>query len=472
MGRYERLKTEIESGNGAQPLSESRYERLKKEMGESSSVSSTKTKKTKKPAPSSLDNRPKSETKKTTAAPPAPAPAKARKTNSGAVTKKSPVYIRSTKAAPAVDPSAYGYDPMVAQDLQNRAAQSKPGVAQAMGTRRGGQTVYRVDDAPSLGSRVAGTVSGAAKTYGGSMAGLGAFALEAVKKLDESVSTSHRRAVNDAEHAREARLKLLSDSVQRRHGVGAPMAQEERDRLRKQAELDEARVRLAQEYQDKVHAPLTAASDALYRKGAEMEAAGQEDIERAKAGLGAVGRFGVDVGVAGLQMGMDYIPALLTGGSSALAPMFLRSAGGAAITGKESGADFSDRAVYALGSGALSAVTEQISNIAGPFRKMFGVGVADRIASRLVSRFGEKQNVQIMSRAAQTAAGRAALSAFGEGFEEVAEAVLQTPLQKATIDPDAKFDPVQAGYDFLVGAALGGLGGVSDTVLRLSLIHI
>ena len=62
MGRYERLKTEIESGNGAQPLSESRYERLKKEMGESSSVSSAKTKKTKKPAPSSLDNRPKSET--------------------------------------------------------------------------------------------------------------------------------------------------------------------------------------------------------------------------------------------------------------------------------------------------------------------------------------------------------------------------------------------------------------------------
>lgn len=466
MGRYERLKTEIESGNGAQPLSESRYERLKKEMGESSSVSSTKTKKTKKPAPSSLDNRPKSETKKTTAAPPAPAPAKARKTNSGAVTKKSPVYIRSTKAAPAVDPSAYGYDPMVAQDLQNRAAQSKPGVMQALGARREGQTVYRVDDMPSLGTRVAGTVSGAAKTYGGSMAGLGAFALEAVKKLDESVSTSHRRAVNDAEHAREARLKLLSDSVQRRHGVGAPMTQEERDRLRKQAELDEARVRLAQEYQDKVHAPLTAASDALYRKGAEMEAAGQEDIERAKAGLGAVGRFGVDVGVAGLQMGMDYIPALLTGGSSALAPMFLRSAGGAAITGKESGADFSDRAVYALGSGALSAVTEQISNIAGPFRKMFGVGVADRIASRLVSRFGEKQTVQIMSRAAQTAAGRAALSAFGEGFEEVAEAVLQTPLQKATIDPDAKFDPVQAGYDFLVGAALGGLGGVSDTVLR------
>lgn len=466
MGRYERLKTEIESGNGAQPLSESRYERLKKEMGESSSVSFTKTKKTKKPAPSSLDNRPKSETKKTTAAPPAPAPAKARKTNSGAVTKKSPVYIRSTKAAPAVDPSAYGYDPMVAQDLQNRAAQSKPGVMQALGARREGQTVYRVDDMPSLGTRVAGTVSGAAKTYGGSMAGLGAFALEAVKKLDESVSTSHRRAVNDAEHAREARLKLLSDSVQRRHGVGAPMTQEERDRLRKQAELDEARVRLAQEYQDKVHAPLTAASDALYRKGAEMEAAGQEDIERAKAGLGAVGRFGVDVGVAGLQMGMDYIPALLTGGSSALAPMFLRSAGGAAITGKESGADFSDRAVYALGSGALSAVTEQISNIAGPFRKMFGVGVADRIASRLVSRFGEKQTVQIMSRAAQTAAGRAALSAFGEGFEEVAEAVLQTPLQKATIDPDAKFDPVQAGYDFLVGAALGGLGGVSDTVLR------
>lgn len=466
MGRYERLKTEIESGNGAQPLSESRYERLKKEMGESSSVSSTKTKKTKKPAPSSLDNRPKSETKKTTAAPPAPAPAKARKTNSGAVTKKSPVYIRSTKAAPAVDPSAYGYDPMVAQDLQNRAAQSKPGVMQALGARREGQTVYRVDDMPSLGTRVAGTVSGAAKTYGGSMAGLGAFALEAVKKLDESVSTSHRRAVNDAEHALEARLKLLSDSVQRRHGVGAPMTQEERDRLRKQAELDEARVRLAQEYQDKVHAPLTAASDALYRKGAEMEAAGQEDIERAKAGLGAVGRFGVDVGVAGLQMGMDYIPALLTGGSSALAPMFLRSAGGAAITGKESGADFSDRAVYALGSGALSAVTEQISNIAGPFRKMFGVGVADRIASRLVSRFGEKQTVQIMSRAAQTAAGRAALSAFGEGFEEVAEAVLQTPLQKATIDPDAKFDPVQAGYDFLVGAALGGLGGVSDTVLR------
>ena len=106
------------------------------------------------------------------------------------------------------------------------------------------------------------------------------------------------------------------------------------------------------------------------------------------------------------------------------------------------------------------------ANAAAPFRKLFGEGVADKLAGKLVSRFGENAAVQTMNRLAQTSVGRLAASALGEGSEEFIEDVFQPVLQRATYDPSAQFELSEALYDAAVGAALGGIGGAVDIVNR------
>ena len=200
-----------------------------------------------------------------------------------------------------------------------------------------------------------------------------------------------------------------------------------------------------------------------YQLADRMQDDSARSIANAKKGAGALGQLAVDVGVAGGQMGMDALTAALTGGS-ALVPMAVRSFGGGAQEARRNGADLDDQLLYGAGSAALSVGTEKISNIAKPFKKMFGAGAAETIAGSLVKRFGENGAVQMMRQLSQSAAGRIALSAIGEGGEEVVEDVLQPFLKRATYDPGAKFDAGEAGRDFLVGAILGGLGGVPETV--------
>ena len=142
--------------------------------------------------------------------------------------------------------------------------------------------------------------------------------------------------------------------------------------------------------------------------------------------------------------------------------MAVRAAGGAAQEARQAGAKLDRQIKYGLGSAALSVGTEKISNVAAPFRKMFGTGAAERIAGSLVKRFGENDAVQMMQRLSQAAGGRIALSAIGEGGEEVMEDVLQPFLKRAIYNKDAQFDAGEAGHDFLVGAILGGLGGTAD----------
>lgn len=198
------------------------------------------------------------------------------------------------------------------------------------------------------------------------------------------------------------------------------------------------------------------AADSAAERSAQLTA-------ETKGGLGAVGQLAADVGVAGAQMGGDALIAALTGGTS-LIPMAVRAAGGGAQEARQMGANSDQQWAYGLGSAALSVGTEKISNIAGPFKKMFGTGAAEKIAGKLVGRFGENQAVKLMTDLSKTAAGRIALSAIGEGSEEVVEDILQPFLKRATFDPNARFDAGEAGHDFLVGAILGGLGGVLEAV--------
>lgn len=118
--------------------------------------------------------------------------------------------------------------------------------------------------------------------------------------------------------------------------------------------------------------------------------------------------------------------------------------------------------MYGLGSGALSAATEKIANVAAPFKAVFGEGKAEKLASALVNRFGENTAIQTMNRLAQTPVGQLAASMLSEGGEEVVEDGFQPVLQRATYDPDAQFDLSGALYDAAIGAALGGVGAAPN----------
>lgn len=299
----------------------------------------------------------------------------------------------------------------------------------------------------TAGDRASDTLSGSVQSYGAGMTNAAATVIQALGQDPER----NRRQISSLQ-------KRLADGGysdgKQFHRDSEAVRQRLRDSIREMA--DEA---WKWEHGQGAAARLQSAADRMQDDSAKS-------IASAKEGAGALGQLAVDVGVAGTQMGMDALTAALTGGS-ALVPMAVRSFGGGAQEARRSGADLDRQLLYGAGSAALSVGTEKISNIAKPFKKMFGAGAAETIAGALVRRFGESGAVQMMQKLSQTAAGRIALSAIGEGGEEVVEDVLQPFLKRATFDPNARFDAGEAGNDFLVGAILGALGGVPEAVGRI-----
>lgn len=200
---------------------------------------------------------------------------------------------------------------------------------------------------------------------------------------------------------------------------------------------------------------IQAAADKLQKSSAE-------DVEKAKQGLGGVGQFVVDLGVAGAQMAGDIALGAATGGG-ALVPMAARVFGGSAQEARQGGATFGQQLAYGAGSAALSVATEQIANTSKLMQKEFGKST---LANAVTKKFGDAKVVKAIGDAVgkmqQTAAGRAAINAISEGGEEFIEDIFQPVLQRATYNKDAEFDLGQALYDAAVGGALGMIGGVGE----------
>ena len=196
------------------------------------------------------------------------------------------------------------------------------------------------------------------------------------------------------------------------------------------------------------------AGQSMQQTAKRLSTSAQQDIQEAKQGLGKVGSFLVDTGVAGAQMLGDVAVGALTGGS-ALPAMFVRSARSSAQEAREAGGTLGQQVAYGLGSGALSVATEKLLNVSTPFKKAFGEGVLDSAITQATGKLGS------------TTLGKVALSAISEGGEEFAEALVQPLLQMATYDKNAIYDEEwlsNALHDAAIGAALGGIGGGVETV--------
>lgn len=195
-----------------------------------------------------------------------------------------------------------------------------------------------------------------------------------------------------------------------------------------------------------------------------------DNMEKANEGLTPVGKYLNNVGVAGAQMAADAT----LGGGSALGPMFLRVFGGNSQEAAEAAdkpgmsaaeqLDAQNRALlYGTASGAVSIATEKISNVAAPFKKAFGGGFLDKAIDGAIAKMNGN------------AAGRLALSFLSEGGEEVIEDIVQPALQTIYTKKRhenlgeylSELDAAEILNDFLVGGALGLLGGGVEGVQKM-----
>ena len=180
---------------------------------------------------------------------------------------------------------------------------------------------------------------------------------------------------------------------------------------------------------------------------------GQQYEQEAKQGLGTVGQFLVDMGVTGTQMAGDMLANLILPGSG-LAMMGMRSYGQAAGEARREGKSEQQQFLAGLKSAGIEVFTEKMF---GAFSKVYGGAAADELIEKMVGKL------------TGNATGQALLTwminAVGEGVEEVTSDLLN-PLADRLLGLDDGKGPIwsvddlaQWGYDFLLGTAVGTLGG-------------
>lgn len=359
-----------------------------------------------------------------------------------------PAKAKETKAVtPSVSPR-----PMENASTGN----SRPNSRLLADVRTGGTTPPSLDN-----GRVGKVISGAAKSAGSTYANLGGVLAEGAGKLNTRIANQNAGDSLQSDHDAVKRYEKMLRDVKWANGKAMTAA----DVKQVQSYLSAAKRRIASHegYTKAVERSDKAVADKAYQKADRLSQSSAADVAQAKEGLGPVGQFAVDLGVQGVQMAGDVAASAVIPGAG-LALMTARSAGSSAQRARQAGATYGQQLAYGLGSGALSLATEKISNVASPFKKAFGAGLADKAAGKLIAKFGESTAAQIMSSLAKRPAGKLALSMISEGGEEFIEDVFQPVLQRATYDPSARFDLSDALYDAAVGAAMGGIGAGVDVI--------
>lgn len=195
--------------------------------------------------------------------------------------------------------------------------------------------------------------------------------------------------------------------------------------------------------------------DKLYAAADRISNSAAADIERAKNGLGKLGQAGVDIAENVLEMGFDAAVGAATGGGS-LVSMFARVFGDSAREARQQGATLEQQVGYGIAAGGIEVLTEKLfDGVAG----IYGKGAADNITETVIRRLSSTPTGQTML--------RALIGAINEGNEEVLSDLLN-PLAQTIYRDDSigqlyrEVDPSEVLYDFLIGAAVGGLGGVTS----------
>lgn len=168
-------------------------------------------------------------------------------------------------------------------------------------------------------SRGGSMLKGAAQGTAAGFTSTGGTFLDLLRSYDTAGSSYTRRANQEEENAAHYREMLERGTLD----DGTPITASMRQQLEMLASRADSRSTGYHDAAVKQHAPIARATQAVYDTADRLAAQSAQNIAEAKEGLGSVGQFAVDVGVAGTQLAGDALLAALTGGS-ALVPMAVR----------------------------------------------------------------------------------------------------------------------------------------------------
>lgn len=206
------------------------------------------------------------------------------------------------------------------------------------------------------------------------------------------------------------------------------------------------------------------ATQASYEMADDIQQSSAQDIERAKEGLGGVGRVLVDAGASMTQTALDTAANALLGTPGSMGAFAMRAFGGGTQQARQDNPNstLEQQVLYGTASAAKEVFTEKMFNIALPFSHAYGGGALDDAVERGIR--------SAVNRFAKTDAGKRVLGgaltfgagAVGEGLEEFIGDWMEWQMPRIYGGDVASAGETLENslYDFLVGAASGMMGGV------------
>lgn len=200
---------------------------------------------------------------------------------------------------------------------------------------------------------------------------------------------------------------------------------------------------------------MEAANDA-FAASDRLKASADKDVAAAKEGSGKAGQFLVDLGYTGTQLLADLAANAIAPGAG-MVSMASRVYGDASAEARREGKTAGQQVLSGLKGATIEVLTEKLF---GGLAKAYGAGTADELVKKVADKL------------TKTEAGQRAavwlINSGGEGLEEVVSDVLNPLADRALGLDDGKSpiyttdDVAQMGYDFLLGTAMGAIGGAGQ----------
>lgn len=302
------------------------------------------------------------------------------------------------------------------------------------------------------------TARSAVKGIGASYANIGGSAVEGMGNLQETMQRGeYEKKIQQMKDNKAFFEQALETGVNPR--TGEKLTEDEKNRYYKILNTQYTDGKIAQMeniYNDATvnqkARTMEVANDA-FSASDRMKASADADIAAAKDGSGSVGNFLVDIGYTGTQILADAAANAIAPGAGMLS-MASRVYGDASAEARREGKTAGQQALAGLKSAGIETLTEKMF---GAFGKIYGKAGADELVEKLVTKLTSNKTGQALL--------TWIVNGAGEGVEEVTSDILN-PLADRILQLDDGNGPVysvddaaQMGYDFLLGSAMGLIGG-------------
>lgn len=305
------------------------------------------------------------------------------------------------------------------------------------------------------------TARAAVKGIGSSYANIGGSAVEGMGNLQETMEKGeYDKKVQQMKDNKAFYEQALKSGINPR--TGKKLTVDEKSRYYKILNTQYTDSKISQMeniYKDATVSQkartMEAANDA-FAASDRLKASADKDVAAAKEGSGKVGQFLVDLGYTGTQLLADTAANAIAPGAG-MVSMASRVYGDASAEARREGKTAGQQVLSGLKGATIEVLTEKLF---GGLAKAYGAGTADELVKKMADKL------------TRTAAGKRAatwlINSGGEGIEEVVSDLLNPLADRALGLDDGKSpiyttdDVAQMGYDFLLGTAMGTIGGAGQ----------